>query len=183
MARLDDDRFTRITFDFEGVGNKPRRNKLLRLSSEEKIGLPLSLVNPNIKPQPAVNPVKKIPGPKHCYYCEIKIFPYEPGLKPEVLLTEDHIIPRSKGGSGSFANKVNSCPKCNSLKSNLELEQFIRAIIISNRFSPTKKEKIITKVRELIAYRNENIYKMTNSAKTLDYYISTSETDDYNSRR
>jgi 5-methylcytosine-specific restriction endonuclease McrA len=36
--------------------------------------------------------------------------------KTDLLLTIDHIIPRSKGGVDSWENLISACPKCNSKK-------------------------------------------------------------------
>jgi hypothetical protein len=42
-----------------------------------------------------------------------------------VLMTKDHIIPRSKGGSDHIDNLQTMCSKCNSKKGNLPFEEFL----------------------------------------------------------
>lgn len=42
-------------------------------------------------------------------------------------LTLDHILPRSKGGETSWQNIVASCKKCNSLKGDMLLKDFLQA--------------------------------------------------------
>ena len=37
----------------------------------------------------------------------------------------DHIVPRSKGGTGEFLNKVCACGACNARKSNLDMRSFL----------------------------------------------------------
>ena len=37
----------------------------------------------------------------------------------------DHIVPRSKGGSGDFSNRVASCPHCNAAKANMDIRDFL----------------------------------------------------------
>lgn len=48
-----------------------------------------------------------------CFYCG------------EFANTIDHVIPRSKGGISSFSNCVPACFKCNTVKRNLDLEDFL----------------------------------------------------------
>jgi len=52
-----------------------------------------------------------------CYFCgrELEINPLYP---TDNEMTIDHLIPRSKGGSNKYANKVPACKYCNNLKSN-----------------------------------------------------------------
>ena len=40
----------------------------------------------------------------------------------------DHIVPRSRGGSGEYVNKVCACPRCNALKEDMDIEEFIRTM-------------------------------------------------------
>lgn len=52
----------------------------------------------------------------YCWYCGIV-------LEGNKWIVE-HVIPRSKGGSNTPDNVVPSCRSCNSLKSNLTLDEF-----------------------------------------------------------
>ena len=46
----------------------------------------------------------------------------------------DHIVPRSKGGSGDYSNKVCACPRCNAAKADMDVRDFIDAM-------PLKKQR------------------------------------------
>ena len=37
----------------------------------------------------------------------------------------DHIVPRSKGGSGDYSNKVCACPHCNAAKADMDIRDFL----------------------------------------------------------
>jgi 5-methylcytosine-specific restriction endonuclease McrA len=50
-----------------------------------------------------------------CVYCGI--------AKAKVV---DHVIPRSKGGANDLSNLVPSCHRCNSLKRDKDLKEFLR---------------------------------------------------------
>ena len=77
-----------------------------------------------------VNPIKKFSyNPAHsfsrraiikrdkssCQYCGKHLSTKD--------ITIDHVVPKSQGGNNSFINCVVSCLKCNSLKSNKNLEE------------------------------------------------------------
>ncbi len=67
-----------------------------------------------------------------CIYCgEVLKFSgnYKRG---EPLLTIDHVVPRSKGGSNDIENLVPSCNRCNSNKSDLNSEDFIIILTYSD---------------------------------------------------
>lgn len=80
----------------------------------------------------------------------------------------DHIIPLSKGGNNSKFNKIYTCLRCNSYKSNLTLEEF--AIFIKKmegkKLKSHKKidgiicDLILYKIEKLITYRDNNMSKM-----------------------
>jgi 5-methylcytosine-specific restriction endonuclease McrA len=42
-----------------------------------------------------------------------------------MLMTKDHIVPSSKGGSDHIDNLQTMCSKCNSKKGNLPFEEFL----------------------------------------------------------
>lgn len=46
----------------------------------------------------------------------------------EVLMTKDHIIPRSKGGKDSLSNYQTCCSKCNTDKGNTNEEEYRKKI-------------------------------------------------------
>lgn len=46
----------------------------------------------------------------------------------------DHIVPRSKGGSGDYSNKVCACPRCNAEKADMDVRDFIDSM-------PLKKQR------------------------------------------
>lgn len=56
-----------------------------------------------------------------CYYCGI--------ILSDVKVNVDHVIPRSKGGSGSVRNLVLSCYECNMIKLDNDIEVFRRKLI------------------------------------------------------
>ena len=41
-------------------------------------------------------------------------------------MTVDHLVPKSQGGSDQYDNLVGSCTVCNSLKSDMDLEEFVK---------------------------------------------------------
>lgn len=51
-----------------------------------------------------------------CSYCG--------AVLSEQTRTRDHIVPRSKGGTGIKGNTVHACKRCNSMKGTKSLEQF-----------------------------------------------------------
>jgi 5-methylcytosine-specific restriction endonuclease McrA len=59
-----------------------------------------------------------------CYYCGRKLTKKE--------YSEDHVVPRCKGGSDKPYNKVPSCKKCNVEKGCLSLEEY-RVVIAYRR--------------------------------------------------
>ena len=40
----------------------------------------------------------------------------------------DHIVPRSKGGTSDYGNKVCSCPHCNARKADMDVAQFLETM-------------------------------------------------------
>ena len=58
--------------------------------------------------------------PLICFYCDRKLKLSKGKYGHEIAIDEatvDHIIPKSKGGSSQFKNKVFACPECNRNKS------------------------------------------------------------------
>lgn len=51
-----------------------------------------------------------------CVYCDAK----------DVIFEQDHVIPKSRGGSNRISNLVLACVKCNQAKSNKSLDEFVK---------------------------------------------------------
>jgi len=64
---------------------------------------------------------------RECYYCGRPIFPGWRGgsVSAGNLLTVDHVIPKSTGGTNDWGNKVLACSRCNTLKADKPVEEFI----------------------------------------------------------
>jgi 5-methylcytosine-specific restriction endonuclease McrA len=61
-----------------------------------------------------------------CWYCGAQLYNPEEAnteIKKRLILTADHVHPRSRGGRGR-ANKVPACKFCNSHKSSRSVEEF-----------------------------------------------------------
>lgn len=69
---------------------------------------------------------------KSCFYCKEKT--------EFNMMEREHVFPKSKGGKG-IKNKVLSCHYCNSLKSNLTVEEFIVKVkkLLKDENNPTEK--------------------------------------------
>lgn len=51
-----------------------------------------------------------------CVYCDAK----------DVIFEQDHVVPRSRGGSNRISNLVLACVKCNQAKSSKSLDEFVK---------------------------------------------------------
>ena len=71
----------------------------------------------------------------HCIYCGHAVTPQS--------MAVDHIIPLSKGGENSFANKVCCCPACNAQKANKDLMDFLLEL------PPSKHVKYVNRLDTL----------------------------------
>lgn len=110
------------------------------------------------------NPSASLLAPKvkgSCYYCE------RPFSGRNIFKTRDHIIPVSKGGKNFVKNIVDCCARCNLLKSNMLLEDFMDYLgqLIQSGKTHISRNMLVTIVynsRELIKkiepYRSE-LYK------------------------
>lgn len=93
----------------------------------------------------------KIPSnDKECFYCEGRLW--------NGNRTTDHIVPKSKGGILSNANKVFACKRCNQMKQDHSVEDFRGMIFfLLKEFDKEHKEntdyyrKVISNVDALIA--------------------------------
>lgn len=62
-----------------------------------------------------------------CFYCGRackKVAVAQGVTPPEWALTQDHVVPRSRGGKGQDARKVTCCVKCNQDKFHLTLDEY-----------------------------------------------------------
>lgn len=84
---------------------------------------------------------------EYCFYCGIDIhnfslfsmlFGYLPPDNQE--RTEDHIIPRCKGGSNDRDNRVGACRDCNNKKGRKSLEEFLEIGVDQEKIDKIKKE-------------------------------------------
>lgn len=109
---------------------------------------------------------------KTCFYCERpfnRLYPGEVSGGEHVFKTRDHVIPRSRGGSHHHKNIVEACDKCNRLKANKLLEEFVEFLTSEVRrhcYHGYKKANFLLiihnagKLIEQIApYRQELIYQ------------------------
>jgi 5-methylcytosine-specific restriction endonuclease McrA len=53
----------------------------------------------------------------------------------ELRPTVDHVMPKAEGGILSKKNKVHACADCNSLKGDMNIDQFILAIDAMQRLN------------------------------------------------
>lgn len=92
-----------------------------------------------------------------CYYCKTKV-------KFESI-TQDHIVPKSKGGKLTN-NSVFCCSPCNSAKANLDVEEF--------------KFKVLQKLLAVLRQVSNNGFKASQSAvdKFKHYYMLFKTLDD-----
>lgn len=72
----------------------------------------------------------------HCIYCGHPVSLEE--------MEVDHIVPRSRGGENNYANKVCTCPRCNALKGDAPLKEFLGSM------SRCRKEKYLNRLDALV---------------------------------
>lgn len=90
-------------------------------------------------------------------------------------LTVDHIVPRSKGGTGSLTNLTRACQRCNRFKSDFDVNTFLSRMFdkrdegldkfygYSNRLKLHRKRKTHPELREWLVrkigeIRSDNSY-------------------------
>lgn len=84
-----------------------------------------------------------------CYYCEEKLDRY----------TKDHIIPRCRGGSKIEDNIVYACKRCNTLKDNMTIGEFLNVLFVEFT-SPGKFSLKYSLTKETIKKMIINISKL-----------------------
>lgn len=72
-----------------------------------------------------------------CFYCGAILNP--------TTYTEDHLIPRSRGGSNKLDNRVTCCRKCNCSKGNKTLEEY-RTYLKSGFLDVDKVNRTISRI-------------------------------------
>lgn len=70
------------------------------------------------------------------------------------LLTNDHIVPRSRGGAHSWTNCVTSCKRCNNKKDDMLLEE-TNLKLLYVPYVPTREEALILRNRNILADQME----------------------------
>lgn len=71
-----------------------------------------------------------------CFYCGVQTTrPVKqrqgvPLQQPPTTRTDDHLVPRSRGGAAGSGNKVHACQRCNWAKGNLMPSEFHPASFI-----------------------------------------------------
>lgn len=65
------------------------------------------------------------------------------------ILTRDHIIPSSKGGSNDWLNLVTACRRCNSFKADNLLQTMQNMKLLFEPYQPTKAEFLIMTNRNI----------------------------------
>ena len=70
------------------------------------------------------------------------------------LLTNDHIVPRSRGGAHSWMNCVTACKRCNNLKDDRLLDE-VRMKLLYVPYVPSREEALILKNRKILADQME----------------------------
>lgn len=88
----------------------------------------------------------------NCFYCERKFTFKNYGKGNAVLISVDHIIPLCKGGVDSKINTVVCCALCNSIKSDLTIDLFLKKvkdkIEIGDTWGNLPKESLNTIMRK-----------------------------------
>lgn len=96
---------------------------------------------------------------KNLFIRDRKVCAYCGGTFSQAKLTNDHIIPKSKGGKHSWDNCVTSCKPCNSRKENHLLED-IDMQLLYIPYTPSLSEALIMKNRHILADQMDFIQKV-----------------------
>jgi len=81
-------------------------------------------------------------------------------------LTNDHVIPKSRGGQHVWTNCVTSCKRCNNRKSDMLLEE-VQMELLYVPYTPSREEALILKNRHILADQMEFLKPMLPSHSRL----------------
>lgn len=109
-----------------------------------------------------------------CFYCDLEFGTViSPNSKP-LIKTKDHIIPKSRNGSGRTLNKIYACMDYNGLKSNRTPEEFTAYLYErigkieagdgkkTGKYSIERLSKILANNNKLIDAIEKYKWKLTN---------------------
>ena len=75
------------------------------------------------------------------------------------MLTNDHIIPRSRGGKHTWMNCVTACKRCNNYKDNRLLDE-LHMDLLYVPYVPNREEELILRNRNILADQMEFLQAM-----------------------
>lgn len=95
-----------------------------------------------------------------CAYCGVSFRDHQ--------LTNDHIVPKSRGGQHSWTNCVTACKRCNHRKADSLLEE-IGMELLYLPYIPSREEALILKNRNILADQMEFLTQMLPSHSRLKH--------------
>ena len=98
-----------------------------------------------------------------CQYCK--------GQSNDQILEIDHIHPRSMGGSNRINNLILSCRKCNQLKSNLLLNEWLLSIYNNRLINKKYKESLLSNIPNVIKRKSPKSFKDTAVVNAIRYRL------------
>lgn len=90
---------------------------------------------------------------------DLHICAYCGGKFSHTELTNDHIMPRSRGGAHSWGNCITACKKCNNHKDSYTLQECGMELLYVP-YTPTREEALILRNRNILADQMEFISNM-----------------------
>lgn len=88
-----------------------------------------------------------------CHYCNVQM---ARKVKEKYFVTEDHIIPKSAGGSDMIGNLVGACNVCNNMRGSIPYQVFKTFIQIHGNEKPIKEVLKSLSMEEY--YRHKDMY-------------------------